>query len=397
MQNLPLWLIAVALVLITLPGTLELTLICIGAHLGWRRKSPPPDRAGAITRLAVIVPVFNEEAGLARTVTSILACSNPLPPSDIIVQACNCTDRSVDVARALGCTVIERADPLRRGKGYGLDHAFRALANSGYDAFLVVDADTVVGPEFLDAFRRLFGRGAAAGQSVLAVANPDETSWTRTTDLAFRAFTHLRPLARQRLGLSCGLFGNGFGISAQTLREVPYECFSIAEDLEYHIRLVRAGRKVEFLPETTVFAEMCPTRAEAKSQRERWEGGRLRVAVDWLPQLATDVFIRRRFSSVEPMLELLLLPLSYHVVLLAIVAVIAKGWSFVYASVGLALVAWHVLQAKRLGESQGKDWKTMAAAPLYIGGKLFRLAGVVRSARRNAPWIRTPRRTGQGS
>lgn len=393
MQDLVLWLIAVVLVVITLPGSLELALICVG-RLCRPPRGNPHAHGGVVSkvRLAVIVPVFNEEAGLGRTVRSILACSNSLPASDIIVQACNCTDRSVEVARALGCTVIERTDPARRGKGYGLNYAFQTLANSPFDAFLVVDADTVVSPDFLDAFRVLFASGAAAGQCVLKVANHDETRWTRTTDLAFRAFTYLRPLARQRLALSCGLFGNGFGLSAQTLREVPYECFSIAEDLEYHIRLVRAGKKVEFLPGTAVYAEMCPTRVEAKPQRERWEGGRLRVALDSLPQLAADVFLRRRWSLLEPMLELLLLPLSYHVTLLAFALVIGTGWITLLATVGLALVAIHVLQAMLLEDEQTSDWRVIAVVPFYIGGKVLRVGGVLKAASRSSPWIRAPRR-----
>src|SRR5690348_5765608 len=114
----------------------------------------------------------NEERVLARTIASILSCDDPVAPADVVVMACNCTDRTVAIAKELGCTVFERIDPARRGKGYGLDHAFRRLAASGYSAYLIVDADTVVASNFLTAFRRLFARGADGGQCILAVANP---------------------------------------------------------------------------------------------------------------------------------------------------------------------------------------------------------------------------------
>ena len=151
---------------------------------------------------------------MARTIRSILSCDDPVAPADIVVMACNCTDRTTAIAKDLGCTVFERIDPARRGKGYGLDHAFRRLEGSGYSAYLIVDADTVVSRNFLTAFRQLFARGADGGQCILAVANPTVNARTRLMNISFLSMTFLRPLARQRLGLSVGLHGNGFGLSA---------------------------------------------------------------------------------------------------------------------------------------------------------------------------------------
>jgi cellulose synthase/poly-beta-1,6-N-acetylglucosamine synthase-like glycosyltransferase len=340
--------------------------------------------------LAVIVPCHNEESGLARTVRSILACDDPVRPSDIIVAACNCTDRTVDIARTLGCTLIERIDPERRGKGYGLDNAFRVLAAGKHNAYLVVDADTVVGRNFLNEFRRLFAAGADAGQCVLRVANPATNVRTRLLNIAFLAITFLRPLARKRLGISCGLFGNGFGLSAATVQAVPYQCYSIAEDLEYHVALVRAGKFVDFLEDTSVFAEMCTTGEAARPQRERWEGGRFRVLIDGFPGLLDDI-CRGRARALEPLLDLVLLPLAYHVTLLLTLALIASGPSFAYAMSGLLLVIVHVMAAMVLGNLKSDDWWALAALPLYVGWKFVNLGGVLKSIRRTTPWRRTSR------
>jgi len=383
------WLISVALAVATLPGTIELALLCFGALRRPARATARP--VGHKPRLAVVVPVHNEEIGLPATLRSLASCDDPLPASDLVVMACNCSDRTVELARAFGCTVLERIDPTRRGKGYGLNYAFRHLARENYDAYVVLDADTGVERNFLNVFRALFANGGDAGQCILKVANPGANTRTRLMHVAFLAFTFLRPLARHRLGLSAGIFGNGFGVRADIVNQVPYECYSIAEDLEYHAKLVRAGKLVEFLPETTVSTDMCLTEADAKPQRERWEGGRFRIMAEQGPELAYDVFVRGRVRLLEPLLELLLLPLAYHVMLLALLLALATGPLFAYGCFAMLLVVLHVIQAMILGGADAGDWKAFATSPIYVVRKLTNVVGVLKAARKSTPWIRTRR------
>src|SRR5205823_3666605 len=102
----------------------------------------------------------------------------------------------------------------RRGKGYALAHAFEHALDDGFaDAVAVVDADTSVSPNLLRAFAGRFDRGAVAAQAEYGVSNP-EASWrTRLMVIALSLFHTLRSLARERLGVSAGLRGNGMAFS----------------------------------------------------------------------------------------------------------------------------------------------------------------------------------------
>ena len=93
---------------------------------------------------------------------------------------------------------------------------------------------------------------------------------------ALAALHYLRPLGRARLGLSCGLKGNGMA-STPVLERYGWDWFTLAEDVELHLALVAAGSRVDFVPETTVLADMPVTLAQAASQNERWERGRLEM------------------------------------------------------------------------------------------------------------------------
>ncbi len=387
--------LAFILLLATLPGTLELLLLTLPAWLGGRRE-PHTQSPSALmqVRLAVVIPAHNEERGLPVTVRSLLAAELAPDPADLHVVADNCVDGTAAVARELGCTVLERRDEVKRGKGYALNYAFEYLDDKGYDAYLIVDADTTVNTGFFRAFRQLFAGGGSAGQCVYRVGNATVNRRTRLMNIAFLAFNYLRPLSRHRLGLSVGILGNGFGLSAETVRAVPYNSFSIVEDLEYHTRLIRAGKRVEFVEEVTVWSDMPATAEDAKSQRERWEGGRFRMIAEQVPALLRDVVLQRRMGLVEPLFELLLLPLAFHALLVLALLAVARGAVAAYALFAMAVIVLHVVTAMRVGRADAEDWRALLTAPFYVLWKLVNLGGILKTAGRGAAWRRTNRSHG---
>jgi cellulose synthase/poly-beta-1,6-N-acetylglucosamine synthase-like glycosyltransferase len=395
MLDSALLIMAALLFLVTLPGTIELVLISLGGLMR-SRPSHAAQADPANCRIAAIVPVHNEERSLARTVLSLKACDDAVPDCDICVIVSNSTDRSATIARQLGCTVLERDEPERRGKGYGLNYAFRHLAGRGYDAFVIVDADTLVERNFFNRFRKAFSGGADAAQAVVRVSNPDDNERTRLINIAFLAFTYLRPLARSRLGFSAGIF-NGFGVSAKTVRDVPYECFSLTEDLEYHLQLVRACKRVQFLSDCSIYSEMAADGGEAAPQRARWEGGRFRLLAEKGPNLAVEFLRTRDPHRLEALLDLLLLPLAYQTMLLGFLALIGPGAFRLYAIFGLLLIVFHVGQAMYLGGSKAKDVKALAVVPKYIAWKIITLPSIAKASTKNAIWRRTQRSHAQGA
>ncbi len=127
------WLLSAVLVIATLPGTIELALLFWSAALASPRagltRTPDATRASPL-----LFRSTTRKSDCLQPCAVLMSCDDLLPASDLIVMACNCTDRTVELARAAGCTVLERIDPTRRGKGYGLNFAFRHLARENYDA-----------------------------------------------------------------------------------------------------------------------------------------------------------------------------------------------------------------------------------------------------------------------
>jgi len=375
--HLALTILGIALLVPTVPLLTELFILTLAAVF-------PPRKSAAVAsdlRLAVLIPAHNEEKLLSACLCS-LGKSAP-----IFVVAHNCTDSTAALASAAGATVLELNDDGSGGKGAALHHGFAHALASGAQAVLVIDADSTVSLNLIYTVRSAFASGASAVQTRYVAANPEASAGTRLQALAMRGINVLRPRGRARFGLSCGIFGNGFALSADTLTRVPYLADSIVEDLEYHIALVRSGIRVDFLDDTTVFGQLPDNNAAAGTQRARWEGGRALLRRRLSPQLFGEV-LRGRLLLLEPLIDLLSLPLATVAVLLLLASLTPMR---AYASLGLAIMALYILVTALLGQDPLLDLTALLLSPLYLAFKIANFGRTRRAARGDAAWVRTER------
>ncbi len=344
-------------------------------------------------RFDVFVPAHNEAKVIARTIASLRQLD--WPNYRIIVIADNCSDDTAAVARRAGSEVIERQDITRRGKGYALAFGFAQMPLGGADAAVVVDADTVVSPNLLAAFAARIETGAQALQANYGVLNPDDSWRTRIVTIAYGAFHAVRSRSRERLGLSCGLRGNGICLTRALLDDHPFNVYSMAEDLEYGVRLGLAGIRVHYVDEASADAELVSAERSARSQRQRWESGRFAVAKRYAGPLLKRAIDRRDPGALELALDLLTPPIGYlgaGTVILAVLGCaglalgLSPNWLLVAALFG-AVLATHVLRGWQLCPLGWRALLSLAYAPLFITWKIVTLI----RQRGNRDWIRTDR------
>jgi cellulose synthase/poly-beta-1,6-N-acetylglucosamine synthase-like glycosyltransferase len=383
---------ATAVFALTLPVAVELALFLLANLLpgpSSRRRGEPPAPGGGPMSLAVLVPAHDEEKDIGRCVTSLLASERGVHRLDVVVIADNCGDGTADAARRAGARVIERRDESVRGKGAALHHAISMLMPEEYDAFIVVDADTVVSSDFAKRMGDHFAGGKGAIQCVYLPLNADASPRTRLMNLALLSMNVFRPAGRERLGLSAGIFGNGFGLRKELLRDVPYTANSITEDLEYHLRLIEKGYRVRFVDDARVLADFPISKAGAETQRARWEGGRFMLQRKFMPRMLGDV-VRGKASMIEPFLELVSLPLSYETLLLLALAAIPGHPFRIYAACALIVLAAQILAAVAL-YGKGRDLLAVFEIPSYLFWKIVKLPRILATSRKGSTWVRTKR------
>jgi cellulose synthase/poly-beta-1,6-N-acetylglucosamine synthase-like glycosyltransferase len=391
----PIDVVLTVLALPVLAASLYLAMLAVLA-----RRPLTPQTSTSAPRIDIIVPAHDEEGEIQQTVESLLAVEYPRDRFRVIVVADNCSDRTADVASAAGAAVLVRRDPDRRGKGYALAYAVqRSLASDLCDAVVVVDADTIVSKNLLTAFAARFERGAVVVQADYGVRNPSSSWRTRLMTIALAAFHGVRSGARERLGLSCGLRGNGMGFSTAVLREHPPGAFSIVEDLEYGLQLGHAGVRVEYVAEAIVRGYMAVTEEASRSQRRRWERGRSALVREHVPKLLREAWRARDRRRLDMAIDLLVPPLGQ----LLTIAVVGLAASVALAAVGVFVAAWlwaasvagivlYVLRGWAFSGVGPTGLLDLMWAPVYVVWKMT--LRFTDKGRRPEEWVRTTREVG---
>lgn len=394
--------VAALLALALLPGLLHLALLTAAAV--WPRRVRTAAMASYDGQLQIVVPAHDEAAGIERTARTLAQAAAQDGCTRVLVVADNCSDNTAALARRAPVRVIERQDQRVRGKGAALRFAFEHCPEA--DWFVVVDADTELDAHFLPALRRALAQHQEDASTVAlqaryqgqvpAQARGRDALRARLVSVAMMGFNILRPRGRDALGQSCGVFGNGFAVRASAVRGAGWGSDAIVEDADQHLRWQAAGLRVRFVDDAVVRGELPLTASAARSQRARWEGGRLGLARRWLPQLAAQL-LRGKAWALEPLADLLLPPLAQlcaGLLLLALLPLEPTRW---LAAFGFSLMALHVAVALRLGGATRQHLAALATTPLYIAWKLAGVGATLRAAAGRSGWVRTARNTPSSS
>lgn len=258
-------------------------------------------------RFAILVPAHNEELVIEQTLRSLGDIEYPKDLFDIIVIADNCTDGTAGISRKCGATVFERFDQVKMGKGHALRWCLDQLllSSRGYNAFSIIDADTVVSANFLTVMNAYLERGSDCIQCSDMVI-PQPGMWSpEMTRVAFILHNYVRPLGKMTIGCSSGLNGNGMCFSRKLIESAPWNAYSRNEDLEHSLQLALDGIRIEFAPEAVVRAIMPSDPRNAETQRKRWEIGRFPLIRKYTGPLLLAAFRRRSLMIADMFVELI--------------------------------------------------------------------------------------------
>lgn len=380
---------------LALPAALSCSYLLIMTLLSGRLNPPPA--SSRTLRFDLIIPAHNEMAIIERTIASLRRLSWPPDRFRVMVVADNCTDDTARVADAAGARALVRNDHDKRGKGYALQYAFSASRAEGWaDAVVVVDADTEVSPNLLEAFAARLETGVQAVQAHYGVLNPLASWRTRLITIAMGAFHVVRSRARERLGLSCGIRGNGWCVTHRLLEQVPFRAFSLTEDVEYGITIGLAGHRVAFADEAHADADMVSSEVIARQQRQRWEDGRFQLMRSKTLELLVAAVRRRSALCLDLGLDLLVLPLSYVALnALALAALAGTAywlhvapliWLWIGSVCGIALIIY-VLRGWQLSGTGAQGLLDLVRVPGFLA---WRLCLTLRR-RESKEWVRTTR------
>lgn len=203
----------------------------------------PNDGSGArqaigLARTAVVIPALNEEDSLPGLLASL-----PDELGGVIVVDNNSTDRTPEIAREAGVTLVSE---LERGYGAACLTGIAAAAEMDVDVIAFLDADHELGPTQIGQLIEPITEGRA-----------DFTLGTRIPDPEHggSVFVHARAGNNLVLGLVKLLFGHRYSdmapfraIRLSSLVELGMDDRNWGWTLQMQIRAARAGLRILEVP-----------------------------------------------------------------------------------------------------------------------------------------------------
>ncbi|MCU1303910.1 MAG: polysaccharide deacetylase [Candidatus Sulfotelmatobacter sp.] len=289
LDRLSFWLFDAAVMSITwifFLGDLLMTgrLLFIGAAAVYDRVQEkifgkPAEVASYKPKVAVLIPAFNEEKVIERTVRAAL--NSNYPNLRVIVIDDGSKDRTLEVARrafiaeeAAGKVLI--LTKANAGKAEALNYGIEHIQDA--ELFVGIDADTIIAG---DAIGRLVPHfvnpkvGAIAGN---AKVGNRVNLWTRWQALEYITSQNFERRALDVLGAVSVVPGAIGAWRVSAVKEAGgYQLDTVAEDADLTMALLRRGYRVEYEDMALAYTE-APTNANGlMRQRFRWSFGILQA------------------------------------------------------------------------------------------------------------------------
>ncbi len=299
--------------------------------------------AGPVT-VTVLIPAHDEESCISHTLASLLA-QDPAPDR-VIVVADNCSDSTVELARAAGVEVVETVQNTLKKAG-ALNQVLRQVlpGRGPNDVVMVMDADTTLDSGFL----RGVVRRMSADRALMAVGGlfyGEEGSGVVGQFQRNEYFRYQRELTRRR-GRVFVLTGTATAFRASALQAVAdargvalpgvagdvYDTLALTEDNELTIALKCLGALMISPAECTVVTEVMPDPRTLWAQRLRWQRGALENLGAYGMRPAT-----MRYWAQQLGISYGVIALSGYLLMMLMVTLASDRWVWVPFWMGLGAV-----------------------------------------------------------
>jgi len=218
--------------------------------------------------VTVLVPAYNEETTLGDTIRSLQA--QTFPPQEIIVIDDCSTDRTGEIGRGLGATVVR--PPANTGSKAGAQTF--ALDRVRTPFTIAIDADTVLAPDAIEKLTLAIQDPAVAAACGFVLPRRVQTLWERGRYVEYLfAFTFYKVIQDHfgRPLISSGCFSI---YRTEALRALGgWSNRTLAEDMDLTWSLYASGQGVRFVPEAICYPLEPNNFHFLSCQLRRWSHG----------------------------------------------------------------------------------------------------------------------------
>lgn len=219
-------------------------------------------------KIAVLIPGYKEDKVIVDVARQ--SCQQNYPSSyyDIIVIADSFQPDTLENLALLPVKVVEVSFEVST-KTKALNTAMNQLSTE-YDIAVILDADNIMEPDFLNKINEAFGTGAKILQAH-RIAKNTNTPIAILDAVSEEMNNTIYRKGHRAAGLSSALIGSGMAFDYTLFKERIAEIQAVGGfDKELELTLLRDGYTIEYLDDAIVADEKVHKTEVFQNQRRRW-------------------------------------------------------------------------------------------------------------------------------
>lgn len=285
----------------------------------------------------ILYPAYQEDAVIQHSVRQFLEQNYPKDLFQVAVISDHMKDDTNLQLSQLPIT-LHTLTFDKSSKARALQYAMQHTEKS-YDYVVILDADNVVLPDFLEQLNASCQKGYQAIQCHRCAKNSDNN--IAVLDGASEEINNtIFRKAHNTVGLSSALIGSGMCFAFEWFKHHVNLLNSAVEDRELESHLLQEKVYIKFEENIHVFDEKVSNRDNFERQRLRWLNGQLQTLLIMLPNIPHAI-ASGNINYIDKTIQQALIPRSILLVLIPIFSLImlllAPVWSIKWWALFLVL------------------------------------------------------------
>ena len=267
-------------------------------------------------KFLILVPAYKEDKVILQTVESILEQEYPENKMDVVVISDRMENATNLILSEMPVILLE-INPEQSTKAYALNYAMDNLAKNDYGVVVILDADNVIGANYISDINDAFYSGASALQTHRTAKNLD-SDMAILDAMSEEINNSIFRKGHVKIGLSSALIGSGMAFEYKWFCENVGKLTSAGEDKELEILLLKEGIFIDFLDYVFVYDEKVKKEEVFYNQRRRWLSSQFSSLYNGL-KYVPKALLNLNLDYLDKIFQWVLLP---KIVLLGMISII---------------------------------------------------------------------------
>ncbi len=284
----------------------------------------------------ILYPAYNEDRVIVNSVTKFISQYYPYKNFHVAVISDHMQSETNQKLSELPITLFQPVFE-KSSKAKAMQYAITKVESGelnidgkpDFDYVVILDADNVVEPQFLDRLNEVCAKGYKAIQCHRCAKN-DDNDIAVLDGVSEEINNTIFRKAHNRIGLSSALIGSGMCFDYQWFKNNVFKLSTAGEDRELEALLLKQKVYIRYEPDIHVFDEKVSNQENFQKQRLRWMTAQIQSLFNLLPYIPRAISTMN-LDFIDKTIQQALIPRSMLVVITLamslLMTVVSAIWS----------------------------------------------------------------------